>query len=69
MVHAVIVGIDDESLDTPDVAVARLYMFAAPNLHLSRWHTIVNDELGTASPPHVPMRMPTIPLPMARPSP
>ena len=46
MCHVVIFGINNESSDPPDVAIAGMYVFAAANLHLARWYTVVNHDLG-----------------------
>jgi len=48
MRHVVIVGIDNESLHPPDIAIGGMYVFAAANLHLARRNTVLNDHLGTA---------------------
>ena len=52
MRHVMIVGIDDKSLNPTDGAIAGMHMFAAAHLHLSRRHTIADDDLGTDGHPH-----------------
>jgi len=42
MRYVVIFGVDNESLHPPDIAIGGMYMFAAANLHLARWNTVLN---------------------------